>query len=230
MVTARVAALGGPPSPSPPIPMLRTATPLLPLALLGACAAVPGPAGFFPDGDKKNKLGLTEDISLIVGTGFTQVDSSTDGAPQFDGDTDESDSTLQAGVAVKFHPQVSAELAYVDLGRHTWNGTWNNVPDHGHIDFTGFRVGVTGEFPMNESDWSWLATGGLFLWEEDGEEVFGGNPEPPYDDTGTDLYIGGGVQYRINDVLAARLLLTRSFDVGGDDVDALMLDLLYSVR
>ncbi|MDA1265689.1 MAG: hypothetical protein O2816_11475 [Planctomycetota bacterium] len=198
--------------------MKKFTLPLFGLLLITSCKSA-----------KDKDYGLL-DLSASVGFGAVSFDTSTDGAVEFNGAVDEKDTSLQLGLSAKVHPQVSLDLAYVDLGTFTWDGTWMGTPDNGSIDTTGVRLGATGSFPVKETDWSWVATGGLFFWDQDGQEIFGGVPEPAFSKSGSDLYLGGGVQYQFTDVLGARLTLTRTFGVNGDDVDALMLDLLYSFR
>ncbi|MCA9003212.1 MAG: outer membrane beta-barrel protein, partial [Planctomycetes bacterium] len=184
--------------------MFKSSLPILAVALLSSCAAY-RPA---PVSESNSKIVNPMVLLLTIGAGATSVDSSTDGASEFNGSTDESDTTLQLGVQAKFSPQISGELGYVDLGRHTWDGTWLGNPNSGYIDLTGFKMGVIGEFPMQAKDWSWTASGGLFFWSEDGKEDDNGTPLT-YDDNGADPYLGVGAQYQVTDQVAARVQVTR---------------------
>jgi len=101
------------------------------------------------------------------------------------------------------NPNFGLELAYVDLGKPTYSGTFLAAPvTGGRIKLTGVNVAAVGTYPVTPS-FGMFGKLGLFAWEAEARDRIGGVPFIARD-SGTDLAIGLGVSYYFTKNLGAR--------------------------
>lgn len=115
--------------------------------------------------------------------------------------------------AFPFQPWGAAEVGYVSLGDADFDGLFQGTPDTGTIEATGFRFGLIGALPISKR-FALLGRVGGFAWEVEESEVFGGVPEPPFSDSGTDAYFGAGAQFGVSKRIDLRAEWIRYLGVG----------------
>jgi OOP family OmpA-OmpF porin len=96
----------------------------------------------------------------------------------------------------QFNQNLAVELAYVDLGKAKYSGTFGGLlVTGGSVKTSGFNASVVGVLPLNPS-FSLFAKAGLFAWEAKARDVTGGAPFSGKDD-GADLSLGFGGAYNL---------------------------------
>ena len=112
------------------------------------------------------------------------------------GTVDGSDSGMKLFGGFQFNPNLGLEMAYIDLGKATYSGTFSGIPvTGGSVETTGFNFAVVGTWPVNPS-FSLFGKLGLLIWEAEANDVTGGLPFSGTDD-GTDISIGIGGSYNL---------------------------------
>jgi OOP family OmpA-OmpF porin len=112
------------------------------------------------------------------------------------GPVDGKDSGMKFFGGYQFNQNLAVELAYVDLGKAAYSGTFGGSPvTGGTVKTSGFNASVVGILPLNPS-FSLFAKAGLFAWESKAKDVTGGVPFSGKDDGG-DLSFGFGGAYNL---------------------------------
>ena len=112
------------------------------------------------------------------------------------GPVDGKDSGMKFFGGYQFNRNLAVELAYVDLGKVTYSGTFGGLPvTGGRVETSGFNVSVVGTLPLNPS-FSLFAKAGLFAWEAEARDITGGAPFSGKEDGG-DLSFGFGGAYNL---------------------------------
>jgi OOP family OmpA-OmpF porin len=112
------------------------------------------------------------------------------------GPFDGKDSGMKFFGGYQFNQNLAVELAYVDLGKATYSGTFGgSLVTGGSVKTSGLNASVVGILPLNPS-FSLFAKAGLFAWESKAKDVTGGAPFSGKDDGG-DLSFGFGGAYNL---------------------------------
>ena len=150
---------------------------------------------------------------------------------------DNKSSTYGIGIGYRFNKHLSIETGYLDLGEYqattigavTEEVFGETLSLNGSLtaDTTGLFLGVRADYPINEQ-FNLYGRAGLLDWESDlsfsGTATYagttytgGGSTEL---DSGTDPYIGIGIDYAFNDSVSIDAKYTRyMLDLTGSDVD-----------
>jgi len=181
------------------------------LLVLGALVAAP-PAwaqpGFYI-GASAGSSSFENDITTGLITSGT-VDTTSSGFKLFGG--------------YQFNEYFGLELAYVDLGKATYSGSFFGAPvTGGKVEVWGLNLSAVGTLPLNPT-FSLFGKVGLFAWEAKAKDTTGG---VPFSDTvsGGDFSFGAGVNVRFTKNLSARVEWER-FGLTGYDFDLGNADLL----
>ena len=119
------------------------------------------------------------------------------------GTVDGKDSGMKFFGGYQFNQNLGVELAYVDLGKANYSGTFFGSPvTGGTLKTSGFNASAVGTLPLNPS-FSVFAKIGLYLWEAKARDVTGGVPFSGKDD-GTDLSFGFGGAYNVTKNFSVR--------------------------
>jgi len=112
------------------------------------------------------------------------------------GPVDGKDSGMKFFGGYQFNQNLAVELAYVDLGKATYSGTFGGSPvTGGSVKTSGLNASVVGTLPLNPS-FSLFAKAGLFTWEAKARDTTGGLPFSGKEDGG-DLSYGFGGAYNL---------------------------------
>jgi OOP family OmpA-OmpF porin len=112
------------------------------------------------------------------------------------GPVDGKDSGMKFFGGYQFNQNLAVELAYVDLGKATYSGTFGGSPvTGGSVKTSGLNASVVGTLPLNPS-FSLFAKAGMFAWEAKARDITGGAPFSDKDD-GADLSFGFGGAYNL---------------------------------
>jgi OOP family OmpA-OmpF porin len=112
------------------------------------------------------------------------------------GPVDGKDSGMKFFGGYQFNQNLAVELAYVDLGKATYSGTFGGSPvTGGSVKTSGLNASVVGTLPLNPS-FSLFAKAGMFSWEAKARDVTGGTPFSGKEDGG-DLSFGFGGAYNL---------------------------------
>jgi OOP family OmpA-OmpF porin len=112
------------------------------------------------------------------------------------GSVDGKDSGMKFFGGYQFNQNLAVELAYVDLGKATYSGTFGPFPvTGGSVKTSGLNASVVGTLPLNPS-FSLFAKAGLFTWEAKARDTTGGVPFSGKED-GSDLSYGFGGAYNL---------------------------------
>jgi OOP family OmpA-OmpF porin len=112
------------------------------------------------------------------------------------GPVDGKDSGMKFFGGYQFNQNLAVELAYVDLGKATYSGTFGGSPvTGGSVKTSGLNASVVGTLPLNPS-FSLFAKAGLFTWEAKARDTTGGVPFSGKED-GADLSFGFGGAYNL---------------------------------
>jgi OmpA-OmpF porin, OOP family len=119
------------------------------------------------------------------------------------GTVDGSDSGFKIFGGYQFNKNLALELAWVDLGKASYSGTFLGAPvTGGSVDTTGLNFSVVGILPLNPS-FELFGKIGFFTWEANARDTTGGVPFSGKAD-GTDVSFGIGASYNINRNLSVR--------------------------
>jgi OOP family OmpA-OmpF porin len=141
------------------------------------------------------------------------------------GAVDGSDSGLKLFGGYLFSENLGLEIAYVDLGKAAYSGTFFGAPViGGSVDTTGFNFSLLAAAPLNPS-FALFGKVGLFAWEANARDTTGGVPFAGKDD-GADLSIGLGATYSLNRNVSVRGEWERFKAVG--DIDLISIGLAFT--
>jgi hypothetical protein len=120
----------------------------------------------------------------------------------------------------QLNPNFGLELAYVDLGKASYSGTFFGATvTGGSLKVTGLNFSAVGTFPVNPS-FALFGKLGMFVSESKASDVTGGVPFSGTEDN-TDVSFGLGVSYDITRNVSARAEWERFKAVG--DIDLLSI-------
>ena len=129
------------------------------LALGGAIAACQSSAQGFYIGGAAGRSDFNNDITTGLFTSGT-VDTRSTGYKVFGG--------------YQFGEHFGVEIAYVDLGKATYSGSYYGLPvTSGKVDVWGLNLSVVGTLPLN-STFALFGKIGLFAWDASAQDVTGG--------------------------------------------------------
>lgn len=112
------------------------------------------------------------------------------------GSVDGTDTGMKFFGGYQFSRNFGLELAFVDLGKAGYSGTFQGFPvTGGTIKTTGFNFSAVGIWPLN-ANFDIFGKVGAFSWESKASDVTGGAPFSGKED-GTDLSFGLGVTYNM---------------------------------
>jgi len=124
----------------------------------------------------------------------------------------------------QFNQNFGLELAWVDLGKASYSGTFGGIPvSGGTVKTSGLNISAVGTLPLG-SGFALFGKAGLFAWEAEANDVTGGLPFSGTED-GTDLSYGVGASYDFTKNFAIRAEWERFKAVG--DIDLLSIGVVY---
>lgn len=137
---------------------------------------------------------------FYMGASFGKTDADSGNAvPDLitSGSVDGTDSGIKLFGGFAFSRNVALEMAYVDLGKLTYSGSYGFVPvTGGTLETSGFNFAFVGTIPLNPS-FSIFGKLGMFMWEAEARDVTGGFPfSQTIDDV--DISYGFGAAYNFN--------------------------------
>lgn len=140
------------------------------------------------------------------------------------GTVDGKDTGFKIFGGYQFNQNFGLELAWVDLGKAGYSGTFGGIPvSGGTVKTSGLNMSAVGTLPLG-SGFALFAKAGLFAWEAEANDVTGGLPFSGTED-GTDLSYGVGASYDFTKNFAIRAEWERFKAVG--DIDLLSIGVVY---
>ena len=167
---------------------------VLALAACGAQAQAPG-------------MQLNMDTGFYIGAG---IGKSRTGEGCF-GVCDVTDRTWSVMAGYQLGRHFAVEAAYSDFGETTTSGTLVGVPASARVETTAWELVAVGLLPLTDN-FSFYAKAGVYRY--DGDAVASGAFVARSNDKGTELTLGGGVQYSFAKNFAARFEYQSYLDVG----------------
>ena len=141
------------------------------------------------------------------------------------GSVDGKDTGFKIFGGYQFDQNFGVELAYVDLGKASYSGSFFGAPvTGGKVEVWGLNISAVGTLPLNPS-FSLFGKVGLFSWEAEASDVTGGVPFSAKDD-GADLSVGLGLSYNFTKNVSARVEWQR-FMMDVADADLLSVGIVY---
>ena len=141
------------------------------------------------------------------------------------GSVDGKDTGFKIFGGYQFNQYFGLDLAYVDLGKASYSGSFFGTPvTGGKVEVWGLNISAVGTLPLNPS-FSLFGKVGLFSWEAEASDVTGGVPFSAKDD-GADLSIGLGLSYNFTKNVSARVEWQR-FMMDVADADLLSVGIVY---
>ena len=124
----------------------------------------------------------------------------------------------------QFNQNFGLELAWVDLGKASYSGTFSGLPvTGGSVKTSGLNVSAVGTLPLG-AGFALFGKAGIFAWEATANDTTGGLPFSGKDD-GADFSFGVGASYDLTKNFAIRAEWERFKAVG--DIDLLSVGLVY---
>lgn len=124
----------------------------------------------------------------------------------------------------RFHPNFAAELAYVDLGKASYRGTFFGTPvTGGSLETWGLNVSAVGIVPLGPA-FELFGKIGFFGWESRARDTTGGIPFSGEADD-ADVSFGLGANFNVSRNVSLRVEWERFKAV--DDIDLLSLGLAF---
>ena len=140
------------------------------------------------------------------------------------GSVDGSDTGFKIFGGYQFNQHFGVELAWVDLGKAGYSGTFSGLPvTGGTVETSGLNLSAVGILPLG-SGFALFGKAGFFAWESKAKDVTGGLPFSGKED-GTDLSLGIGASYDFTKNFGIRAEWERFKAVG--DIDLLSVGLVY---
>ena len=149
-----------------------------------------------------DQLGVYAGAS-VAGAKIKDVCSSAAGGGLAVTSCDEKDTSWKLSAGYQFHPNIAAEIGYVDLGRYSASGLVGATPATLGVKIKAFEFLAVGIIPFTPQLAGYVKAGG-YRWDAD-VTVAGGGVGLTIGDNGTDFTYGIGVKYDITRNLAARL-------------------------
>jgi OOP family OmpA-OmpF porin len=132
------------------------------------------------------------------------------------GTVDGKDTGFKIFGGYQFSQYFGLDLAYVDLGKASYGGSYFGSPvTGGTVEVWGLNFSAVGTYPLNPS-FAVFGKLGLFSWEAKWSDVTGGVPFSSTDN-GADLSIGVGLSYNFTKNFSARFEWERFKAGGGED-------------
>jgi len=136
--------------------------------------------------------------------GNSDIDQSVTEGLITSGTVDGKDSGMKLYGGYRFSRHLALELAYVDLGKAGYSGTFFGTPvTGGTVKVSGFNTSLVGLYPATDK-LELFAKAGLYAWEAKASDVTGG---VPFSDkaNGSNLSLGIGANYYFTKNVGARL-------------------------
>lgn len=118
------------------------------------------------------------------------------------GSADDSDTAYKIFGGYNFNKNIGVELAYVDLGEVSFNGTVGATPVNGKIDTQGFNISAVFTAPINDR-FSIFGKVGAFAWDAD-FAASSAAVRATASGSSTDFSAGLGAAYNFNKNLSVR--------------------------
>jgi len=140
------------------------------------------------------------------------------------GSVDGSDTGFKIFGGYQFNQNFGVELAWVDLGKASYSGTFSGIPvTGGSVKTSGLNLSAVGTLPLG-SGFALFGKVGFLAWESKANDVTGGAPFSGKAD-GTDLSLGIGASYDFTKNFGIRAEWERFKAVG--DIDLLSVGVVY---
>ena len=140
------------------------------------------------------------------------------------GTVDGKDTGFKIFGGYQFNQYFGLELAYVDLGKASYSGTFLGAPvTGGAVETWGVNFSAVGTLPLG-SNFALFGKVGFFTWESEASDTTGGVPFSGTED-GTDVSYGLGVSYNFTKNFGVRAEW-ESFKAVGD-IDLLSIGVVY---
>ncbi len=153
-----------------------------------------------------------------VGAGLGQASVDIDASPigGVQPNVDDSDTAIKLFAGYKFHPQIAAEIGYMDLGEY--GVTWDDGVDYIKvgIDASAIYAAVVGFLPINDQV-SFMGKAGFARWDTDYRESSSLFASFNSSDSGTEPMFGVGIMFSAANNLALRAEFERLLDVGDEN-------------
>jgi OOP family OmpA-OmpF porin len=145
------------------------------------------------------------------------------------GRVDTSDTGFKVFGGYQFNGNVGLELAYVDLGKASYSGSYVDngqtvIVTGGKVEVTGVNLSAIGALPV-APNFDLFGKIGLLLWEDKASDVSGGIPFSDKID-GTDLSFGFGASWHLTRNVRLRVEWER-FRVDDTDADLFSVGAVY---
>jgi OmpA-OmpF porin, OOP family len=170
-------------------------------------------AGFYVGGSLGQSNFDKDIVSGLIASG--RVDTSDTGYKFFGG--------------YQFNRNVGLEVAYVDLGKASYSGSYVDngqtvIVTDGKVEVTGFNLSAVGAWPVSPN-FDVFGKIGFLAWEDKASDISGGIP---FSDTidGTDLSFGFGANWHLTKNVRFRLEWER-FRVDKTDADLFSIGAVY---
>lgn len=145
-----------------------------------------------------------ERFYLGASAGKSDLDQSVTEGLITSGTVDGKDSGFKLFGGYRFSPNFALELAYADLGKASYSGTFFGSPvTGGTVAVSGFNTSAVLLYPINPS-FELFGKAGLFAWEAKASDVTGGVPFSGKED-GANLSLGIGANYFFGKNVGARI-------------------------
>lgn len=136
--------------------------------------------------------------------GNSDIDQSITEGLITSGAVDGKDTGMKLYGGYRFSRNFALELAYVDLGKAGYSGTFFGSPvTGGTVKVSGFNTSLVGLYPATDK-LELFAKAGLYAWEAKANDVTGGVPFSDKAD-GANLSLGLGANYYFTKNVGARL-------------------------
>jgi len=163
---------------------------------------------------------------LGVSAGRSHIDGAATEHLIDTGSVDESSTGFKIFGGYQFHRYIGAEVAYVDLGKLSYEGSFAGVPvTGGKFKLNGIDVSALGIAPISERSMV-FAKAGLFVWRAEASDTWGGTSFSS-STSGNDLSLGLGASYTTMGALALRAEI-EDFRFAGQHARLLSLGLAYA--
>jgi OOP family OmpA-OmpF porin len=141
------------------------------------------------------------------------------------GTVDGTDTGFKIFGGYQFNQNFGLELAWVDLGKASYSGTFQGIPvTGGTVKTYGLNLSAVGTLPLGSSGFSLFGKAGFYSWEAEANDTTGGLPFSGTQD-GSDLSYGIGASYDFTKNLGIRAEWERFKAV--DNIDLLSVGVVY---
>jgi OOP family OmpA-OmpF porin len=141
------------------------------------------------------------------------------------GTVDGTDTGYKLFGGYQFNQHFGLELAYVNLGKASYSGSFGGAPvTGGKVETSGINFSAVGTLPLNPS-FALFGKVGMFAWEAKASDVTNGAPFSATND-GTDVSYGIGASFNITKNISARAEWER-FKLDSSDADLLSIGIVF---